>query len=196
MKIVLFDDHELFAHSIKLALLPFFQQLESYTDVDDVLDIIKKEKPDIVLMDIHLKDKNGLDVGAKILQQYPEQKLIFLSGYDYVAYLDFAKSIGASGFINKNRSLDELVASIQAVAQGKEIFPNYQKSLDELTPKEKEVLQLSAEGFSQQAIAEQLLISRRTVSTHLQHVLEKLQVNSTISAVMKGIELGLIRIKI
>lgn len=196
MKIFLFDDHELFAHSIKLALHPYFPDLEIYTQERDNLAVVKKGKPEIILMDIHLNYLNGLDEGRFILEHVPNQKLIFLSGYDPIEYLDTAKKIGAKGFISKNSSLEELINIIKSVHQGRCCFPNYQTHLDPLTDREKQVLQLSAEGLSQQAIAYQLGIGRRTVSSHIQHILEKLQVSSTISAVMKGIELGLIRINV
>lgn len=196
MKIFLFDDHELFAHSIQLALHPSFPNITIYTQAHDILSVVKVGRPDIILMDIHLNQKNGLEEGRLILEHFPHQKLIFLSGYDPIEYLDTAKKSGAKGFISKNSSLEELTDSIHTVSQGKEVFPNYQQLPEKLTAREKEILQLSAEGLSQQAIAEQLAIGRRTVSTHIQHTLEKLQVNSTISAIMKGIELGIIRINI
>lgn len=196
MKIFLFDDHELFARSIQLALQPTFPELEIYTQAHDSLAVVQKGKPEIILMDIHLNHKNGLDEGRLILEHFPKQKLIFLSGYDPIEYIESAKKMGAKGFLSKNGSLEELIHSIQLVDQGHTCFPNYQPSLDPLTDREKQILQLSAQGLSQQAIADQLGIGRRTVASHIQHILEKLQVGSTISAVMKGIELGLIRINI
>lgn len=196
MKIILFDDHELFAKSIELALKQDFDDFLVYDQNVSFLEIVQTEQPDIVLMDIHMGTKNGIEEGKKLLTELPDLKLIFLSGYSLVEYHEEAIKMGAKAFINKSSSLSELVMKIKLVAEGNTIFPAYEKTPEELTAREKEILQLVAEGKSQQEIADIIFASRRTVSTHMQHILEKLQVNSTVSAIVRGIELGIVRINL
>lgn len=106
-----------------------------------------------------------------------------------------AIKMGAKGFVNKTSSVEDLVTKIHLVNGGDTIFPEYEKIYVSLTKTEKEILQLVAQGKSQQEIAEIIYSSRRTVSTHMQHILNKLNVHSTVSAVVRGIELGVITIE-
>lgn len=196
MKIILFDDHELFSKSVELALKEKFDSFSAYSPEVNFIETIKEENPDIILMDIHMGEKNGIVEGRKILAAYPYLKLIFLSGYALTEYHEEAIKMGAKAFIYKNSSLEELVTKIELVNNGNTIFPQYEKDVEELTEREKVILQLVADGYSQQQIAEKTFSSRRTVSTHMQHILEKLQVRSTVSAIVRGIELGIVRIKL
>lgn len=195
MKIVMFDDHALFAKSLELLLLNSPFQLKHYTDTDNVLEVIKSQKPDIVLMDIHLGSVNGLEIGETVLNQFKDLKLVFLSGYDLPEYCDQAIAIGAKGFINKNVNPDYFIECLEMVAQGNEVFPRIDKSnYSELSQREKEVLQLLASGCSQTELSETLGISRRTVANHIQAIMSKLDVSSSISAIVKGIELGIVKL--
>ena len=194
MKLILFDDHQLFSHSLELALQNEFEEFLTYNQHADCLAIIEKEQPDIILMDIHLEEKNGIEEGRKILATYPDMSLIFLSGYGLTEYHEQAIQMGAKAFINKNSSIVDLVRTIHLVQAGQTIFPKYQKMTNELTSREKKILQLAADGKTQQEIADILFSSRRTISTHMQHILEKLNVHSTVSAIVRGIELGIIRV--
>jgi len=196
MKIILFDDHQLFSNSLSLALTKDFDSFTTYTQHEDFLRIIEKDNPDIVLLDIHLGEKNGIEEGRKILKTFPDTKLIFLSGYALREYHEQAIQMGAKAFINKNSTIIDLVAKIKLVYSGNTIFPDYQKISGTLTNREKEILQLIATGYSQQEIADILSSSRRTISTHVQHILEKLNVHSTVSAIVRGIELGIVRIQL
>lgn len=196
MKLILFDDHELFAKSIAFSLADEFESFITYGVDVNFLDVVKKEKPDIVLMDINLGKKNGIDEGEILLEMLPELKLIFLSGHNYPEYHSSAIKMGAKAFINKSASIDELVNKVKMVEQGNTIFPSYKKIAEELSVREKEILQLAAEGHSQQEIADRTFISKRTVTTHIQTINGKLGVNSTISAIVRGIELGIVRIKL
>ncbi|CAD5901014.1 conserved hypothetical protein [Carnobacterium maltaromaticum] len=196
MKIILFDDHQLFSKSVELALKEKFDLFTSYNHKVDILKTIEKEKPDIVLMDIHMGEKNGIEEGKQVLITYPHLKLIFLSGYALTEYHEEAIKMGAKAFINKSCSLDELVTKVELVNRGNTIFPQYEKNIEELTEREKEILQLVANGYNQQEIAEKTFSSKRTISTHMQHILEKLCVHSTVSAIVRGIELGIVKIKL
>lgn len=194
MKVILFDDHELFSKSLELALKDKLESFETFPNPNHIHQIINKKKPDLILMDIHMGDFNGLDVANELLQQYPNLKIVFLSGYDLLEYHNEAIKMGARGFINKNISIQELANKINLVLRGATLFPHYDREPNPLTDREKEVLQLLAKGLKQQEIADQLFISRRTVNNHIQSINDKFYVNSSLSAIVRGIQLGIVRI--
>lgn len=194
MKIILFDDHELFSKSLELALQDKIESFETYSHPNHIQQIIKDKKPNLILMDIHMGEFNGLDIAKELLQLYPDLKIVFLSGYDLIEYHNEAIKMGAKGFINKNVSIQELENKINLVLGGTILFPHYDRDPNPLTDREKEVLQLLAKGLKQQEIAEQLFISRRTVNNHIQSINEKFYVNSSLSAIVRGIQLGIVRI--
>ena len=194
MKIMLFDDHELFAKSLEISLKDQITSFETYISPENIVQIVSEKKPDMLLMDIHMGEFNGLDVSRELLLAFPELKIVFLSGYDLLEYHNEAIKMGAKGFINKNVSLNDLLTKINLVLSGATIFPKYEQECEPLTNREKEVLQLAAKGMKQQEIANQLYISRRTVSNHMQTINEKFYVNSTVAAIVRGIQLGIIQV--
>ncbi len=196
MKIILFDDHELFSEGLKEVLKKNAINLLTYHPRVYFDHIVKKEVPDLILLDIHLGEKHGILEGKRLLKDYPKLKIIFLSGFPLINYCEEAKDMGAKGFIHKCCSVEELLHKIHLVYYGNTVFPNYENLVDQLTTKEKEILQLLAEGYTQQEVAHKITVSKRTVATHLQHVFSKLDVHSTISAIVRGIELGIVRIRI
>ena len=144
-------------------------------------------------MDINLKNissEDGLELAKQILSNYPEQKIVILSGYDLPVYRNEAKKIGVKGFINKNTEPEMLIAFLSQIMQGKFIFNGSIPFLEELTDCEKQILQLIAGGRKRKEIAGTLYISERTLSNHLQHIFEKLDVSSSVEAVTKAIQLG------
>ncbi|MHC5227847.1 response regulator transcription factor [Enterococcus sp. LJL99] len=194
MKIILFDDHELFAKSLEISLKDQITSFETYVSPENIVQIVSEKKPDMLLMDIHMGEFNGLHVSRELLVTFPELKIVFLSGYDLLEYHNEAIKMGAKGFINKNVSLNDLLAKINLVLGGATIFPKYEQESEPLTNREKEVLQLAAKGMKQQEIANQLYISRRTVNNHIQTINEKFYVNSTVAAIVRGIQLGIVQV--
>lgn len=195
MKIIFFDDHELFAKSLEFAIKSHITSFEIFTKIDNIESIIINSSPDLVLLDIHIGAISGLDVAKQLLLKFPDLKIIFLSGFDLIEYHNEAIKMGAKGFINKNISIPEFIEKINYVASGKTLFPKFENETEPLTSREKEILQLAAEGFKHDDIAKKLFISRRTVSNHLQTVNEKLYANSTITAIVRGIELGIVSVR-
>lgn len=195
MYIILFDDHKLFAKSLEISMKGIVSKFEVHTSPEDIVQILKKRTPDILLLDIHMGEYSGLDVATEVLTHYPDLKIVFLSGYDLVEYHNRAIKIGAKGFINKSISVHDLAMQIELVAKGGIIFPKSNQDTVPLTSREKEVLQLMAEGITQQEVANKLFISRRTVNNHIQTINEKFNVNSTVSAIIKGIEMGIVVLK-
>lgn len=194
MKIILFDDHELFAKSLEISLKDHITNFETYLSPENIVQIVSEKKPDLLLMDIHMGDFNGLNVSKELLVSFPDIKIVFLSGYDLLEYHNEAIKMGAKGFINKNISLNDLLSKINMVLGGATIFPKYEQESQPLTSREKEILQLAATGLKQHEIADQLYISRRTVNNHIQTLNEKLYVNSTVAAIVHGIQLGIVQI--
>lgn len=197
MKILLIDDHALFAKSLEIALdgFPEIDTFSNTQDVENIIEQLRREEPDIVLVDINLSNLNeedGLILAKHILQIIPKQKIVILSGYDLPVYRHEAQKIGAKGFINKNVEPEELVLILADIEKGKSYFPKEEVIIEELTDSEKEILQLVASGMKRKEIASQLFLSERTVSNHLQHIFDKLQVSSTVEVVTKAIQMGYI----
>ena len=195
INILLIDDHALFSKSLEIALsdYPEIKTFKSIHDISLLDKFIEEDAPDILLMDINLKNissEDGLELAKQILSNYPEQKIVILSGYDLPVYRNEAKKIGAKGFINKNTEPEKLIAFLSQIMQGKFIFNGSIPFLEELTDCEKQILQLIADGRKRKEIAGTLYISERTLSNHLQHIFEKLDVSSSVEAVTKAIQLG------
>lgn len=148
-------------------------------------------------MDINLgrmAEEDGLLLTKQILRQFPEQKVVILSGYDLPVYRREAKRIGAKGFINKEVEPDELFRILHTIQGGTTCFPHENVLPEELTESEKQILSLVASGHRRKEIAQQLFLSERTVSNHLQNIFGKLGVSSALEAVSEGIKLGYISI--
>ncbi|WP_042200873.1 response regulator transcription factor [Paenibacillus camerounensis] len=196
MKVLLFDDHKLFAKSLEIVMANHIDEFLCFQTPENITEIVQQEKPDLILLDIHMGAYSGLDVCREVLYHFPEQKVAFLSGYNLHEYNLEAKRMGAKGFLDKNMSVEHLIDSIRQLHQGGTIFMENKDDevIEELTPREKEILQYASNGDTQQVIADKLFISRRTVNNHLMSINDKLMVNSTVAAIVKGIELGVIKL--
>lgn len=197
INVLLVDDHILFAKSLSIALDEYSEIKKFYTiqDVQGLDNIVKEKNIDIVLMDINLGsliDTDGLEIASSLRKLNPAVKIIALTGYDLPVYRHEAKKSGLVGFLNKNISPDDLVNSLLRVFHGGTCFPieNNEIIIEDLTSMEKKILQLMCSGKKRKSIADELYISERTLSNHLQHVFEKLEVSSAIEAVTKAIQLG------
>jgi RNA polymerase sigma factor (sigma-70 family) len=161
-------------------------------------------KPDLVLIDFRLTDGTGADAAAGIRQLWPETKVIFLTREDTDAARFAALEAGASAFIHKSRAAQEVVEAIRAVAEGGSLFTprtiaqllnsrrEVEAQLERLTPREKEVLRMMAEGTSSREIASRMGISYTTVRTHIRSLGSKLGVHSKLEAIVKARELRLV----
>ncbi|NBH78905.1 DNA-binding response regulator [Clostridiaceae bacterium] len=195
MKVLLIDDHKLFSKSLAIVLsdFPDIEEFSSTNDVDHIAEIVEKSQPDILLVDInlgHSVQEDGLFLTKRLLGRFPEQKIVILSGYDLPAYRREAQKIGAKGFVNKEVEPEELFQILCSIQSGMTHFLSENVMLEDLTVSEKQVLRMIAGGHRRKEIAMQLHLSERTVSNHLQHIFEKLQVASSVEAVTKAIQLG------
>ena len=195
MKVLLIDDHTLFSKSLAIVLsdFPDIEEFSSTNDVEHIAEIVEKSQPDILLLDInlgHSVQEDGLFLTKRLLGRFPEQKIVILSGYDLPAYRREAQKIGAKGFVNKEVEPEELFQILCSIQSGMTHFLSENVMLEDLTVSEKQVLRMIADGHRRKEVAMQLHLSERTVSNHLQHIFEKLQVASSVEAVTKAIQLG------
>ena len=195
MKVLLIDDHTLFSKSLAIVLsdFPDIEEFSSTNDVEHIAEIVEKSQPDILLVDInlgHSVQEDGLFLTRRLLGRFPKQKIVILSGYDLPAYRREAQKIGAKGFVNKEVEPEELFQILCSIQSGMTHFLSENVMLEDLTVSEKQVLRMIADGHRRKEVAMQLHLSERTVSNHLQHIFEKLQVASSVEAVTKAIQLG------
>ena len=195
MKILLVDDHQM----VRLGLKSY---LELQADIAEVSEAVNgKEgvekalasRPDVIIMDIVMPEMNGIDATLTILKEWPEAKILIVT-----SYLDNEKimpvlNAGARGYMLKTSSADELLHAVRKVAAGElaieqevskkvEYHRNHIELHEDLTARERDVLQLIAKGYENQRIADELFISLKTVKTHVSNILAKLEVSDRTQA--------------
>lgn len=193
------DDHVLFARSLAV-VLEEYEEIEKFYTTQEVASagkLIKEKQIDLVLIDINLGkagERDGLSLAESLRKEFPELKLVILTGYDLPVYRQQAKKLGLQGFLNKNISPESLLDALQRIRQGQTCFPfdGSEPVLEALTDTEKRILTLLSSGRKRKEIAGELYISERTLSNHLQHIYEKLDVTSSVEAVTKAMKLGYI----
>jgi len=180
-------------------------------DGRDAVDLARKRRPKVVLMDIKMPDLDGLEATRRILaEEDNETAVLMLTTFDLNEYVYDALRAGASGFLLKDVLPEDLVAAVRVVAGGdaliapavtKRLIEHFVRTapprtppaeLDELTPREVEVLTMVARGLSNAEIAGDLVLSEATVKTHVKHVLAKLRVRDRVQAVVFAYEAGLV----
>jgi RNA polymerase sigma factor (sigma-70 family) len=205
-RILIVEDHQVVADGLAALLndQPDMTVVGTAASVADSIARSIETSPDVVLVDFRLSDGTGADAGSGIRQVRPETKLIFLTREDSDAARFAALESGASGFIHKSRAAAEVVDAIRLVAGGGTLITprtiatllNKRRAMDSqlesLTPREKEVLRLVAEGISSRDIGKRLGISYTTVRTHIRSLGSKLGVHSKLEAIVKARELALI----
>ncbi len=193
--VILVDDHDLVRTGVRAELGDAVQVIGEAADVAEAVDIIMEKSPDVVLLDVHMPSGTGADVIAGVAARGMEAKFLALSVSD--APEDVIETIraGARGYVTKSIKGPELVSSILRVAEGDAVFsPRLagfvidafsasvvepaDPELDQLSPREKEVMRLLARGYAYKEIARRLTISVKTVETHASAVLRKLQFSS------------------
>jgi len=205
-RVLIVEDHQVVAEGLA-ALINDQEDMRVVGHSGSVSESITRAvelKPDLVLIDFRLTDGTGADAAMGIRQVRPETKLIFLTREDSDAARFAALEAGASAFIHKSRAAQEVVDAIRTVAQGGNLFTprsiaqllnsrrEIEAQLDRLTPREKEVLRLMAEGTASRDIASKLGISYTTVRTHIRSLGSKLGVHSKLEAILKARELALV----
>jgi len=178
-------------------------------DGRQAIDLAEQLKPDVVLMDTAMPGLNGIEATAQIRKRMPRTKILILSGYGHEDQVRNALRAGASGYVLKSSSSEELLLAIRTVNQSNTYLSQALAEGDRLrsyllaaegrggreaslSAREREVLQLIAEGFTNRAIAERLFISVKTVEAHKEHIVQKLGVRGSAELIRYAIRKGLI----
>ena len=194
-RVVLVDDHELFRAGVRGELGDAVEIVGEAGSVAEAVPMIRELDPDVVLLDVHLPDGGGEAVIAGVSQERPGVKFLALSVSDAAEDVIGVIRAGARGYVTKTISGDELTSAVTRVADGDAVFSprlagfvldafregdrvGDDAELNELTPREREVLQLIARGYRYKEIAARLHLSIKTVESHVSSVLRKLQLSS------------------
>lgn len=208
-RVLVVDDHMLFAEAIRLALETNGVEVVGIVGSgEEALRAVRRLSPDLVLIDIGLPDQSGLVVGRTLLHEHPNVKVLALSALDDPRAVREALRLGFHGYVVKDTPVARFIQAVDAVVGGQVVVPPLlapriagARSAEEetvallanqLTPREREVLELLVEGASGQIIAHSLGISPNTVRTHVQSVLTKLQVGSRLEAATFAVRHGIV----
>jgi DNA-binding NarL/FixJ family response regulator len=212
VRIVLADDHHLVRTGMRALLqsLPDVAVVGETGDGREAVDLVRAQAPNIVLMDIAMPGLNGLEATARIAKEFPQTRVIILSMHASEEYVQTALRAGAAGYLLKNAAPEELWLAIQAVMRGETwlssaisrlVVEEYlgargesTGSLAQLTPRQREILQLIAEGKTTKQIAAALAVSIKTVETHRAQLMERLGIHDVAGLVRYAIRHGLVRI--
>ncbi len=200
--IFIVDDHYLVIEGIR-SLLQHEKNMEwmgHAMNAASCLDYLKRHRPDVILMDVNLPDKSGTELCQEVKKLYPNVLILGLSTFNQQAVVRNMIDNGASGYVLKNATKEELLEAIELVINGETYFSQeVVHSLNEpqphqpvITRREKEVLQLIAEGLTNGQIADKLFISIPTVNTHRKSIIEKFDVKNTAALIGKAIKTGII----
>ena len=202
IKVFIVDDHYMVIEGIR-SLLQNEESVEwvgHASNADSCLAFLQQQLPDIILMDINMPGKSGIELCKEVKEKYPSIFIIGLSTFNQLSFIQKMMDSGASGYVLKNASQTELMEAIETVAKGKIYFSDEaSKTLQKneathiiLTRREKEVLELIAEGMTNNVIGQKLFISTATVDTHRKNLLAKLNAKNTASLVRMATQLQLI----
>lgn len=198
IKLALIDDHELVLESLcnQLRKEERFEVVGSFTEVQDLILCLKYRKIDILIMDLMLKDTHGFDLIQQIKELNKDlPKIIILSGFYDIILHKRAYDLGVKAFLPKECSYYELISTVFNVYKGYSVIPDNlleEKGSGFLTDLEIQILKLIAEECSNEKIAKELFISRRTVDTHVTNICSKLNVTGRVGAVREAVRLKIV----
>jgi DNA-binding NarL/FixJ family response regulator len=202
------DDHEIFRKGLRIILneLDQVKVLGEAQNGNELLEILKHHAIDLVLMDIRMPVMDGIEATRKILEKYPQIRVIALTMFEEISYFNQMIEAGADGFLLKKTNKDELELAITTVMNGENYFSEEfinkvnrtqrpgAKLIDiDLTDREQEVLELLCKGMSNSEISKYLGVSARTIDGHRAHLLEKTGAKNSPHLVMFAIKNGLIK---
>ena len=212
LRIVIADDHTILRNGLRLLLerQPEFVVVGEASTGREAIEIAQRESPEVVLMDIGMPAMNGIEATARITSALPKTAVVILSVHSDESYILRALKAGARGYLLKDSAESDLIQAVRAVAAGKAFFsPAVSKVLAEdyirqmrhrgledpydlLTARERELLQLIAEGKSAKEIAALLNLSAHTVDTHRGNLMQKLRVHSIPELILYAVRKGII----
>jgi len=203
VKIFITDDHYMIVEGIRALL-------QNEKDIDwmghamnavSCLAFLQQQQPDVILMDINLPDKSGIDLCKEVKTKYPAIHILGLSSFNQQSFIQKMMDNGASGYVLKNATREELIDAIDTVMQGNKFLSleatatmkkNEDSKIPVLTRREKEVLILIADGMTNNEIADKLFISTTTVDTHRKNLLAKFEVKNTANLIRLAAQYQLI----
>jgi DNA-binding NarL/FixJ family response regulator len=201
-KVFIVDDHYMVVEGIR-SLLQNEKGVEwtgHAMNAASCLAFLQRQQPDIILMDINLPDKSGIDLCREVKEKYPSVFIIGLSTFNQQSFIQKMMDSGASGYVLKNATQEELMEAISVVIKGKIYFSDEASQVLTkadvnpilLTRREKEVLELIAEGLTNNEIAQKLFVSPTTIDTHRKNLLAKFGVRNTASLIRDATKLQFI----
>lgn len=212
IKVLLVDDHPIVREGLRSSLKPY-HQIQIVGETSTAEECVKKTlelMPDVILLDINLPDKKGFEIPVILREKAPSTKILVLTAHSNKEYIEHMIKVGVSGYILKDITPKELVEAIEKVAGGQKYFSpvvgnslinNYVKkaggsgkSISLLSPREIEILKLVAEGHTNKEVASKLGISVRTVETHRERIMNKLNIHSTAGLTRFAISEGLVEL--
>ncbi len=212
VRILLADDHTVMRAGLRLLLERHenFEVVGEAADGREAVELATEQKPDVVVMDVAMPHLNGVEAARQILSRNPEIAIVMLSMHSDESYVLRSLKAGARAYLLKDSAEADLIAAIQAIIEGRSFFsPGVRALLKEdyiyrlqkfgaddtyelLTPREREVLQLVAEGRSNKEVASLLGLSLYTVETHRTHILQKLNLHSVPELILYAVRKGII----
>jgi DNA-binding NarL/FixJ family response regulator len=195
-RVVIVDDHAMFRTGVRAEIASAVEVVGEAADVDEAVAVVSAERPDVVLLDVHLPGGGGVEVMRRVSPRVPETRFLALSVSDAAEDVIGTIRGGARGYVTKSITGPELVSAVDRVAGGDAVFSprlagfvldafagtievaQVDEDLDRLTEREREVMRLIARGYAYKEVASELFISIKTVETHVSSVLRKLQLSS------------------
>lgn len=205
IRVVITDDQQIILNGLQkiIAEAGDIQLSGTYTNGDDLLEALNESQPDVLLLDIYMPGKNGIEVAGIVSKQFPSVKIIALTNVDIIPQVKKMLQNGASGYLLKDAAPEIIIEAIRKVAEGeKYIYADLQKQIMNnlfepktshvVTRREKEILQLIVDEHTNQEIADKLFLSLRTVENHRNNLLQKLGVKNTAGLVKAAISQGIV----
>lgn len=210
IRVAIVDDHPLILSGIRESIqgMSDANLIATWKNAQEVKDNYLLDKPDVMLLDLNLPDGDGIELCKELLKQDPQARIIILTTFDQLAIVKSAMNAGASGYLLKTVSVDELHKAIREVHQGLNYLQEelkaqladaalgrqkeHQVFRPQLTKREKEVLRLIADEFTSAEIAEKLFLSVKTIETHRANLMHKLQARNSAGLIKVALDKGLL----
>jgi DNA-binding NarL/FixJ family response regulator len=207
LKILIADDHQIVRRGLQMTIdaEKDMRMAAETSNGTQVLELVKKHKPDVVLLDLQMPEMDGVDALKQLRVEFPVLPVLILTTFSDDAHVYAALRAGASGFLLKEMNGDDLVSAIRGAAQGKpQLHPDIARRLmsrtpmpddpfESLTEREHDILKLLARGLSNKEIASQLILSEMTVKGYVSDMFAKLGVNDRTQAALMAVRFGLVK---
>ena len=204
-KVLLVDDHPIVRQGIRRLIEkePGLSVCGEAEDAQEALEMIERERPDIIVLDLSLKNSSGFDLILDVKQRWTNVRILVLSMYNEDVYAERVLRAGASGYIMKQEAPKRVITAIWAVLNGsvyvsESVSANILQSMagkrtatssvDSLSDRELQVFQMIGEGLTHQQIADKLMLSVKTIESHVEHIKEKMRVSSGRELLQRAIE--------